>query len=296
MWPQRLLLAALLSLTILLTSIFFFTLHYSPGSSLHSSESSQELVPQPTELRLLIGILTRFGTIDRRHLLRLAYSVQPSPTFPAVIDVRFVLCNLTSSDQRLLVSLEILRFNDIIILNCSENMNSGKTYSYFSQLPAIFPDTEKYDYVMKTDDDTYIRVLPLVSSLRARPRHDLYYGFVVPCMSMDPFKGYMSGMGFVLSWDLVEWIRESEIPKNNTMGPEDKVVGEWLRLGSKGKNRWCEKPGMYDYPGTNGRCSHGLIEETVAVHRLKRMDMWVRVFEYFNVTKGVKPSRMYHLD
>nr|KAJ0209268.1 hypothetical protein LSAT_V11C400170800 [Lactuca sativa] len=83
--------------------------------------------------------------------------------------------------------------------------DDGKTYTYFSSLPNIL--SHPYDYVMKADDDdAYFRLLPLASSLQPLPRSDLYYGFVIPSQSMDPFVSYMSGMGFVLSWDLVEWI------------------------------------------------------------------------------------------
>ncbi|KAL5866133.1 hypothetical protein ACOSQ3_003647 [Xanthoceras sorbifolium] len=161
----------------------------------------------------------------------------------------------------------MLRYNDIIILNCTENMDRGKTYTYFSSLPHIL--SRHYDY-------------PL-------PRVDLYYGFVIPCTSMNPYVDYMSGMGFVLSWDIVEWIGVSNIPPNDTLGPEDKLVGKWLK-GNKGKNRFNNKPAMYDYPGTKGKCSHELIPETVAVHRLKTWDQWLHVLLYFNVTKGLHLS------
>ncbi|OVA14274.1 Glycosyl transferase [Macleaya cordata] len=172
-------------------------------------------------------------------------------------------------------------------------MNSGKTYTYFSSLPQILP--RRYDYVMKADDDVFIRLVPLALSLGPLPRTDCYYGFVIPCTSQNPFIDYMSGMGFVLSWDLVEWIKESSIPANDTYGPEDKLVGKWLKVGKKGKNRFSNKPAMYDYPGTNGKCSHELIPETVAVHRLKRWDQWLNVLTFFNVTKALKPSNLYHL-
>nr|POE91828.1 hypothetical protein CFP56_64045 [Quercus suber] len=148
-------------------------------------------------------------------------------------------------------------------------MNSGKTYTYFSSLPRIL--SRSYDYVMKADDDVFIRLAPLALSLEPLPRLDLYYGFVIPCTSINPHVDYMSGMGFLLSWDIVEWIGNSNIPENNTNGPEDKLVGKWLKMGNKAKNRFSNKPAMYDYPGTNGRCSHELIPETVAVHRLKSM-------------------------
>ncbi|KAG6401115.1 hypothetical protein SASPL_137960 [Salvia splendens] len=112
---------------------------------------------------------------------------------------------------------------------------------------------------MKANDDVYLRLEQLAASLNPLPRRDLYYGFVIPCQSMNPFVHYISGMGFVLSWDLVEWIGASLIPLNHTVGPEDKLVGEWLNRGDKAKNRVSNKPAMYDYPRTNGRCSHDLV-------------------------------------
>ncbi|ONI22474.1 hypothetical protein PRUPE_2G131800 [Prunus persica] len=280
MHRKRMMLVALPSLVIpLLLFIIFFNVQVIRSPSIPSSKTT---ILQ-TQFSLLIGILTRADNYDRRHFLRLIYGIQSSPI--AKIDVKFIFCNLTKPEQRILISLEILRFNDIIILNCTENMNNGKTYTYFSSLPGILP--RKYDYVMKADDDVFIRLKPLALSLKPLPRVDMYYGFVIPCASMNPFVEYMSGMGFLLSWDLVEWIGESDIPRKEMFGPEDKMVGKWLKMGRKARNRFSNKPAMYDYPGTNGKCSHELIPETVAVHRLKRWDRWLHVLEFFNVTKQV---------
>lgn len=286
----RLIQATFSVFTVVLFLFFiFFTIQYkSPVVTTKTMPLQNTSAPQP-EFSLLIGILTRADNYDRRHFLRLIYGIQSSPI--AKIDVKFIFCNLTKPDQRVLVALEIMRFNDIIILNCLENMNNGKTYTYLSSLPKILPN--QYDYVMKADDDVFIRLRPLAFSLKPLPRSDLYYGFVIPCPSMNPFVHYMSGMGFVLSWDLVEWIGSSSIPINNTFGPEDKLVGQWLHSGKKAKNRFSNKPAMYDYPGTNGRCSHELIPDTIAVHRLKRWDQWFHVLEFFNVTRDIKPSQLY---
>ncbi|XP_047950874.1 probable beta-1,3-galactosyltransferase 12 [Salvia hispanica] len=257
----------------------------------YTSNPTTKIEGSPPPFTLLIGILTRPDSYDRRHFLRLIYATQTQST--ATITVKFVLCNLTKPEQRAFIALEIMRFDDIIILNCPENMNAGKTYTYFSSLPRILP--ARYDYVMKADDDVYLRLEQLATSLNPLPRLDLYYGFVIPCQSMNPFVHYMSGMGFVLSWDLVEWIGASLIPLNHTVGPEDKLVGEWLNRGNKAKNRVSNKPAMYDYPRTNGRCSHDLVPETIAVHRLKRWEQWLDVLTFFNVTNQFKPSTLYTL-
>lgn len=268
---------------------FFFVLFNVRVTPITHDETVRNLTQTRTPLErkqfsLLIGILTFPDNYERRHFLRLVYGIQSSPI--ADIDVKFVFCNLTKPEQRVLIALEIRRFNDIIVLNCTENMNNGKTYTYFSSLPSILP--RRYSYVMKADDDVFIRLSPLALSLQTLPRLDLYYGFVIPCTSMNPYVDYMSGMGFLLSWDLVEWIGKSDIPGNEMNGPEDKMVGKWLKMGNKAKNRFSNKPAMYDYPGTNGRCSHELIPETVAVHRLKRWDQWLHVLQFFNVTKEIK--------
>ncbi|CAA3016057.1 hydroxyproline O-galactosyltransferase GALT3-like [Olea europaea subsp. europaea] len=283
----RIIVATLSALAILLFLFFIlFSIHFKSPllPPAYTTITFQNKSSPHQQFSLLIGVLTRPDKYDRRHFLRLVYGTQSSSI--AKIDVKFVFCSLTKPEQRVFIALEIVRFNDIIILNCSENMNSGKTYKYFSTLPQIL--SRQYNYVMKADDDVFIRLEPLALSLQPLSRFDLYYGFVIPCPSMNPFVHYMSGMGFVLSWDLVEWIGNSEIPMNHTFGPEDKMVGQWLNDGNKAKNRFSNKPVMYDYPGTNGRCSHQLIPDTVAVHRLKRWEQWLHVLNYFNVTKDIE--------
>ncbi|KAH9323028.1 hypothetical protein KI387_017667, partial [Taxus chinensis] len=244
----------------------------------------------PDQLSILFGILTKPDLYERRHFLRMVYGIQS--TAHARVDVKFVFCNLTENDQRILVSLEIMMYNDIIILNCEENMDKGKTHTYFSSLPKM---GLHFDYVMKVDDDAYFRIDKLAESMKPLPRYDTYYGFVIPCDSMDPFgthpfKSYMSGMGYALSWDLVEWIEGSSVEKNKTEGPEGLMVGMWLDEGNKAKNRFNNKPAMYDYPKANGKCSHDLIPDTIAVHRLKGRKEWFDVLKFFNFTPALKES------
>ncbi|URE27387.1 Galactosyltransferase [Musa troglodytarum] len=211
---------------LLLFALLFLDLHLKPTAVVFSNE----------------GVGTA-ATSSASSTARRASSV-------ATIHVKFVLCRLTKAEQRVLIALDILRFEDAIVLNCTENMNAGKTYVYFSSLPTVLPHW--YD--------------------------DLYYGAAVPCASRDPSAGHMSGMGFVLSWDLVQWIATSKIPASDT-------------------NRVAEKPAaMYDCSGTNGRCSHELIPGTVVVYRLKRWDRWLPVLGFFNVTEGLKPSKLDYID
>ncbi|KAI3513957.1 hypothetical protein L1887_12222 [Cichorium endivia] len=279
------------------------------ATSSSSSNNSISILPVKSlenDIRILLGIPTLPDHYDRRHFLRLIYGTQS--VSGAKIDVKFVFCNLTKEDQKVLIALEIIQYNDIIILNCKENMDKGKTYTYFSSLPDMFKsdsdsrvsDSDSgrdppYHYVIKGDDDTYFRLQKLVETLIPLPREDLYYGYVIPCPSMDPFVNYMSGMGYLVSWDIVEWIKESEIPKGHLVGPEDKLFGEWLKEGRRGKNRFNAKWHMYNYPEPATRCTHELWPDTVAVHLLKTQEKWIQTLKYFNVTQNLKPSKLYHI-
>lgn len=296
--PAQLPLLFLISLLCLATFFAILRLDSRPPAAAAAVVSDEVVIRAPAQpgFSILVGILTRADLYERRHFLRLVYGAQQSTS--AAVDVKFVFCRLTKVEQRFLVALEALRFGDIVVLNCTENMNAGKTYSFLSALPAALAP-RRYDYVMKTDDDALVRVEALAAALRPLPRRDLYYGRAVPCgadrADLLISGAYMSGMGFVLSWDVVEWIATSKVAAGDRVGSEDKVVGRWLAKGKKGRNR-VSSPAMYDYPGTNGRCSHELSPETVVVHRLKRRDRWLDVIKFFNLTRGLKPSKLFYVD
>ncbi|CAN6182380.1 unnamed protein product [Urochloa humidicola] len=247
--------------------------------------------PEP-EFSLLVGILTMPSRRERRDIVRMAYALQPPTPFAARVDVRFVFCNVTDPVDAALLALEIKRHGDIVVLDCAENMNDGKTYAYLSSVPRIFSSTP-YDYVMKTDDDTYLRVAELVGELRGKPREDVYLGYGY-AMGGQPMP-FMHGMGYVVSWDVATWLGGAGageiMARNDTHGPEDLMVGKWLNLAGKGRNRYDLKPRMYDlnWDMDNFR------PDTVAVHMLKDNRRWAATFRYFNVTAGIEPSDLYHL-
>ncbi|KAJ1281351.1 hypothetical protein BS78_04G299500 [Paspalum vaginatum] len=251
------------------------------------------------DLRVLIGIVTVPGAYERRALLRLAYSLQPRPV-RAVVDVRFFLCRVVKEEDRILVALEAITYDDIIELDCTENMNDGKTYAYFSAVPRLFAGEPSYDYVGKTDDDTYYRLAALADSLRGKARRDAYHGYLTPCHWL-PEKQYMSGMGYIVSWDVAQWISDTPELADQHDDWEDVDFGRWLRKGGRYKNVYNEEPRMYDYwdreMATDVNCfRHEHRADAVAVHKLKDRLKWARTLHFFNATQGLKPSNMYHLD
>ncbi|CAD6249203.1 unnamed protein product [Miscanthus lutarioriparius] len=258
-------------------------------------------VVRKPDFRLLIGVLTRADLYERRHMLRMVYGLQlasPEEPLAAHVDVRYVFCRLYKDDQRVLVPLEILVHDDVIVLDgCEENLNGGKTYTFLSTVARLYAD-EPYDYVMKADDDIFLRLPQLVASLGEMPRDDMYYGATIPCDSMDPFREYMAGMAYALSWDLVQWIATSDVARNHSVGTEDMLTGLWLRIGDKGKNRFNAKPAIHDYlnPVPVDQCEHEFTPSTIGVHRLKSNPRWAEALKYFNFTAGLKPSKFYKID
>jgi hypothetical protein len=65
---------------------------------------------------------------------------------------------------RAFAALEARAHGDVLLLDCAENADMGKTYTYFASLPAM---TMPYDYVMKVDDDTFLLLDALVETLAA---------------------------------------------------------------------------------------------------------------------------------
>ncbi|PAN25373.1 hypothetical protein PAHAL_4G296400 [Panicum hallii] len=249
------------------------------------------------ELSVLVGVHTMPGKHSRRHLIRMAYALQQTAALRAAarVDVRFALCARPMlPEHRAFVALEARAYGDVLVLDCAESAEQGKTYTYFASLPAMLGSGSggggrPYDYVMKVDDDTFLRLDALVETLRAAPREDMYCGAGLPFHDRQ-FPPFMLGMGYLLSWDLVEWIASSDMVREEAMGVEDLTTGKWLNMGNKAKNRVNLFPRMYDYKSAK---AEDFLENTIGVHQLKPDLRWAHTLEHFNLTR-VGPSSKLH--
>ena len=86
---------------------------------------------------------------------------------------------------------------------------------------------------------------------RGKARRDAYHGFLTPCHWL-PEKQYMSGMGYIVSWDVAAWIAETPELRDDHDDWEDVNFGGWLRKGGRYKNVYNEEPRMYDYWAGSG--------------------------------------------
>jgi hypothetical protein len=131
--------------------------------SLSSSPHPHDHIPTVDDFRLLIGVMSPFRKSARRHIIRNAYSRFP-PGLP--VDVIFVQGTVPSAHdwnlekklamQRTAMDWENSTFNDIMLLDCEENLEEGKTYEYLKKVGLEF--SRQYTHVMKTDDDSFVNI------------------------------------------------------------------------------------------------------------------------------------------
>lgn len=197
---------------------------------------------------------------------------------------------------------DVTVYDDIVVLDMVENMNSGKTHTFFSWAAdhATVPDYEypshprtpeskaefaaqraagiepkpiyrgekRPDYIAKADDDAFIMLGELERHLRVAPRTKTFWGYLVR-------ERFMAGECYALSRDLVEYIRDTELLRAHIWGKEDKLVAQWLRTHpEKEQIMWVsERTWIYDHPRAGTVYAHGfLFPDEVARARAERAE------------------------
>jgi len=89
------------------------------------------------------------------------------------------------------------------------------------------------------------------------------------------------GAGYVLSWDLLTWLRDNRMEQFMHWN-EDQAVGEMLRAGGRGKNFVNLREQVMDHPSvkdTDWSREYG--DDVILVHRLKNVNLQGDAIEYF---------------
>jgi len=136
----------------------------SPTSEWDIGEPVRQIYQDPTkEFRILVGVMSPFQKAARRYLMRSAYSQFPKDL---PVDVWFVMGDVDPwnpvNAERVLDSSRIARdwenstHHDVMLVDCTENMEQGKTYEYLKKVGREF--SNRYTHVMKTDDDSFVNL------------------------------------------------------------------------------------------------------------------------------------------
>lgn len=154
----------------------------------------QEQTPFPHDfadsldpVNVFVGVFSYDAAYERRHLIRSTYMRHSSPG--PNVQVKFILGRPRANHARR-VALEMETYNDLVVLDARENMNHGKTYSFFNwaaenaTVPVYWQNPQghfgvgfqKPDYVVKADDDAFLVLSELERHLRVAPREMTYWG------------------------------------------------------------------------------------------------------------------------
>ncbi|KAK8846645.1 hypothetical protein IAR55_005732 [Kwoniella newhampshirensis] len=117
--------------------------HSTPPYSAEMATDALEDALEP--VGVLIGVFTTDEGVERRHMIRQSYASHWRSRTEGTegVRIRFVM-GRPRKKYEAAVKLEMEAFNDILLLDMEENMNSGKTHAFFSWAAAnaTVPDWE----------------------------------------------------------------------------------------------------------------------------------------------------------
>lgn len=195
------------------------------------------------EFGLFVGVLSASRNFKARQAIRQTWGADARLT-----RVMFFILRPKSNATFLRLQDEAVEYGDIQVTSeIVESYNSitHSTLSIFRAAAAVGPQVK---LVMKTDDDSYIRVPLLLEALRDTPREWLYAGWPMYPTAIPRPPGYWGiaydnwpenstvkygwGAGYLLSVDLARRIAAGAphiiMPYNNLVRLEDYAVGLWV--------------------------------------------------------------------
>ena len=160
--------------------------------------------------------------------------------------VRFIIGRPSNRNELNLLAEESDRYGDIDILGCQENMNRGKTYSYFRHVYTYHPC---YSFYAKVDDDTAFLPGKMTSYLLSRQSvGPVYLGRKLqraPWHYLESFRAwfkndfggmmwyfnlnhYHAGMFYAMNDKAVTGLIALNV--SHVLGDEDVRTGHWMDL------------------------------------------------------------------
>ena len=186
---------------------------------------------------LVIFVISAPSNADRRQIIRLTWALK----LPKDVKLFFVVCEKHLPNITKYLLKEERKYNkDMIIIPNLVDEYKQLTMKVIASMKWINENIE-FDYVLKADDDTFVRVDIMVNKLRSKPKERLYWGQFSHGSKIvksgnwaekrayicDTYVSYALGGGYVLSKDLVAYIVDNS-DKLKKFTNEDVSVGTWL--------------------------------------------------------------------
>jgi hypothetical protein len=143
-------------LVLVVTFLLICYLHFR-----HKPSGGFSAATGATQVRLLLGVVTLWDKIERRHLIRHLYPLSlkiDGRGSSDVVRTIFVVGEPKTEAARAVLDWESRMYGDIMILEgVDENMNSGKSYYFLKALHdwQILYQDGGWTHVGKIDDDTW---------------------------------------------------------------------------------------------------------------------------------------------
>lgn len=166
---------------------------------------------------------------------------------PPGVTTRFVICRPISSEADPTLWAEVHLHDDIYLVDCTENMNNGKTIDFYQHVRRDFPD---HHYYFKTDMDSYVLFYNLAKVVDAAPRCLAYLGRSAWDEGMKHLGyPYMTGAIYGLSNDLVGMLEScGEACVDRQEIGEDVLMGKRVQELTNGRRHWVSFARTADYP------------------------------------------------
>ncbi|GMK57377.1 hypothetical protein CspeluHIS016_0402110 [Cutaneotrichosporon spelunceum] len=232
---------------------------------------------------IFLGIFSSAPSRKRRDLYRHVVL----PDFPSdLFTVKFILGQQAPTtglkpEERIAkaslakdVEKEMAEFGDMVMLDIVDNIDDGKTHEYFKWVAHKFAGEGQVRgrprFVMKADDDTYLVMPNIVSNFMDLDCSRNYYWGTSAGRS-GYFDDYFRGLAYAISWPLVSWIGNADMPHAHVTKIEDARTGQWLRM----LDKTTDPVTRFDLAWNMGDWNQlSVTVDTVALHWLKA-DEWV---------------------
>jgi Galactosyltransferase len=242
--------------------------------------SLKYLVSTPTHpcvSNILYGIFTTADKTEQRQAFR--RMLKPHPN----ITVRFVL----GAPRQDFLVLEQNRFGDMMFLDCEENMNLGKSYTFFTTATEQFPCFQGY---IKADDDTapsLERLYRLVKNATKKPT-------LIGRMNKVPYPSfwwlfsawlrgnfasinwyysmdrYITGMAYFMNRAAAKRLASAQLHHDDVLGDEDIRMSYLMR----GATFIDVGNAFHDHPAfVSHNWSRDITNTSVAVHQCKTIPL-----------------------
>jgi hypothetical protein len=191
---------------------------------------------------LVVGVLSAPGNADERQACRATWF----RLAPAGDDVLFMFAIGASGDDAVdaRVRAEQQQHGDVLLLPLRESyrrlvFKTAALYDYVAQRRDV-----SFDFLLKTDDDSFVRLDRLLPLLRGVREPAVYWGshntnvkrqsspahkWADPLWREDVYPPYALGSAYALSSDLVQKLASLSIDNRPMFPVEDVATGIWLR-------------------------------------------------------------------